>query len=201
MKTLCFADREGWRAWLAASHATSEGVWLRFAKGGKTGLAQREAVEEALCFGWIDSQLRSLGDEGYVQRFTPRRPRSTWSALNKRRVARLIESGRMTEAGLLAIERAKRDGSWDTLTAIEQGEAVPAELEAALATSARARAAFDAAPPSYRKQVCYLVSAAKTAATRARRVAIAIFALEEGIRFDQGTRISELEAQMKQRRA
>jgi uncharacterized protein YdeI (YjbR/CyaY-like superfamily) len=104
-----------WRAWLEANHDVEPAAWVVIAKRGSTKPAPSltEATEEALCFGWIDSAMQPVDDEHYVLRYTPRRKGSAWSEVNKRRVASLIEDGRMTEAGLAAIEEAKRDGRWD----------------------------------------------------------------------------------------
>ena len=114
---------EAWRAWLEEHHATEDGVWLSIAKKGATTPAVTlvPATEEALCFGWIDSAMRPIDGERYALRYTPRRKGSNWSAVNRARVLRLIEEGRMTEAGLAKIEEAKRDGRWD-----DAGEGAPA---------------------------------------------------------------------------
>ena len=110
-----FASREAWEAWLQEQHATSEGLWLKIAKKG-SGLetvSMAEALDVALCYGWIDSQADSFDEQYWLQRFTPRRPRSKWSKVNRAKVTRLIEEGRMKPAGLREVERAKADGRWD----------------------------------------------------------------------------------------
>jgi uncharacterized protein YdeI (YjbR/CyaY-like superfamily) len=107
-------DRQQWRRWLEENHETSKGVWLLFYKKGSKmpHPTYNEAVEEAICFGWVDSQDKSLDEMRYVQRFTPRKPKSNWSASNKERVKKMIEEGKMTPAGMAAVERAKKEGTW-----------------------------------------------------------------------------------------
>ena len=161
-------SRGFWRSWLESNHDTSLGVWLRLQKGGG-GLTYDEAVEEALCFGWIDGKVRRIDDEYYVRSFTPRKPRGNWSKLNKERVARLKGQGLMTEAGLQAIKIAKRDGSWTSLDAVEALE-VPDDLASALAADHEAQRNFSAFPASARKAYLYWVISAKRPATRAKRV-------------------------------
>lgn len=163
-------DRAAWRAWLESNHDTSQGVWLRLDKVGPTArLRYEDAVEEALSFGWIDSQARGIDETRYMQRFTPRRPNSDWSRLNKQRVEKLQSQGLMTPAGLAAIETAKQTGAWSVLDEVED-LVVPEDLAQALSANAQAQANFDAFPASARKQYLYWVLTAKQAATRARRV-------------------------------
>jgi uncharacterized protein YdeI (YjbR/CyaY-like superfamily) len=116
-------DRTAWREWLEKNHSGKTGVWIVFfkKKTGKPSLSYEDAVEEALCFGWIDSLVKRVDEESYVQKFTPRKAASTWSASNKKRVQKMIRQGRMTPAGMLAIDEAKGRGSWKTLNpAIEK---------------------------------------------------------------------------------
>jgi len=111
---ILFTDREEFRKWLSENHDVSKGIWLVFGKTGKLKtLKADEALEEALCFGWIDGQLNSIDDEKYLKKFTPRRKGSKWSARNKGIANRLIENGKMTEYGIMAIQQAKRGGTWD----------------------------------------------------------------------------------------
>lgn len=165
-------DRARWRAWLAAHHTQSASIWLVTYKKhcGDRHLDYDSTVEEALCFGWIDSHVRRLDAERKQQLFSPRRPRSIWSALNKRRVAALFADGRMTPAGLAVIEAAKADGSW---TAYDECEALiePPDLAAALDAAPAARAAWDGFAPSSKKGVLWWVKSAKTAPTRDKRIA------------------------------
>lgn len=119
--TFCATSREEWREWLEKNHRTSFGLWLIYykVKSGKPSVRYSEAVKEALCFGWIDSKVKSLDEERYMQIFTPRKPKSVWSKLNKQYIEELIEQGLMTIAGLEKIAAAKQNGSWNSLDAIE----------------------------------------------------------------------------------
>ncbi|GAB3589855.1 YdeI/OmpD-associated family protein [Hymenobacter daeguensis] len=166
------ASRAEWRQWLAAHHASLPGVWLVYCKkaSGLPSLSYAEAVEEALCFGWIDSHPRKLDADRSQQLYTPRRPRSGWSRVNKERLERLAAAGQLMPAGLAAIARAKANGAWESLDAAEAG-LVPQDLADALAADESAQARFAAFAPSSRKQILTWVLAAKQPATRARRVA------------------------------
>lgn len=166
------ASRTEWREWLAAHHADSQGVWLAVGKKGNTitALTYEDAVQEALCFGWIDSTVRTLDADRFRQLLTPRKRGSNWSASNKIRVERLIAEGLMTPAGLSAIERAQADGSWTLLDDVE-ALVMPPDLVAALAAESGARAAFDATPAGSRKLALYWIASAKRPETRAARIA------------------------------
>jgi uncharacterized protein YdeI (YjbR/CyaY-like superfamily) len=168
-----FKGRDEWRAWLAENHATAQEMWLVFYKKhvGKPGLTYLEALEEALCFGWIDGILKRIDGEKHTIRFSPRRKNSIWSEHNKKRVARLIQEGRMAEAGLARIREAKANGQWAKAVVREDVTIVPPELTAALAENARARDNFEKLAPSYRRQFIYWISDAKRDETRRRRVA------------------------------
>lgn len=165
-------DRAAWREWLAANHATSPGIWLVFDK--KSSRADRlkyvDAVEEALCYGWIDSTVRTLDDARYVQLMAPRKPKSTWAATNKARVERLMAEGLMAAAGLASIERAKENGSWESLDAVE-AFVMPDDLTKALRAQPDAAKNFDALAPFRRKAYLHWISQAVRAETRAARVA------------------------------
>jgi uncharacterized protein YdeI (YjbR/CyaY-like superfamily) len=164
-------DRAAWRRWLETNHAKSSGVQLvlKNKRAPGRGLLYEAAVEEALCFGWIDSKTRSL-DEGHVlQLFTPRKPKSAWSKLNKDRVTRLAAEGKMAAPGLAAIERAKSNGSWIALDSVEALE-VPKDLAAALARNKKAARNFDAFSPSAKKGYLYWINGAKRPETRAKRI-------------------------------
>ena len=165
-------DRADWRAWLAANHTTSPGIWLVFDKKSSRPdrLAYGDAVEEGLCFGWIDSTVRTLDDARYVQLFTPRKPKSTWSLPNKERVERLIGQGLMAEAGLAAIELAKSNGAWTSLDAVHAME-VPADLAAALKRRKNAAKNFAGFSPSARRAYLHWISQAVRPETRAARIA------------------------------
>jgi len=166
-----FKDRRAWRAWLEKNHGKEEALWLLFYKAHveKKHLTLPEALEEALCFGWIDGKLRRIDDEKHMVRFTPRKAKSPWSKSNKARVEKLIASGAMTEAGLLAIEAAKKNGAWERAELDPLDDEVP-DLEAALDKDKEARRHYDAFPPSTRRQYVAWVSGAKTEATRRRHV-------------------------------
>jgi uncharacterized protein YdeI (YjbR/CyaY-like superfamily) len=165
------ADRAAWRDWLAANHATASGVWAVVYRRstGKPTVTYEELVEEALCFGWIDSRPGTLDDERTMLRFTPRRPGSAWARSNKERVARLMADGRMTAAGLRLVEAARADGSWDVLDDVD-ALLVPDDLAAALAGDPVAGRWFAAQGASIKKPILYWVTSAKRPETRARRI-------------------------------
>lgn len=165
------ADRAAWRAWLAAHHATATGVWAVTYRraAGKPVVSYDDLVEEALCFGWIDSRPASLDEEQTMLRFTPRKRRSVWSRPNKERVERLIADGSMTAAGLRTIEAARADGSWDALNDVD-ALVVPGDLAAALAGDAAAARGFAAMSASVQKPILFWVTSAKRPETRARRI-------------------------------
>jgi len=165
------ADRAAWRRWLAKQHGRSPGIWLVFDKKSSRPerLAYGHAVEEALCFGWIDSLVRSIDDARYVQLFTPRKPKSTWSRSNKVRVERLLAEGLMAAAGLASIELAKANGSWESLDAVE-AFVMPEELTTALAAIQGAAEKFAAFSPSARKAYLHWISQAVRPETRSRRI-------------------------------
>ena len=165
------ADRAAWRRWLAANHASSPGIWLVFDKKSSRAdrLAYVDAVEEALCYGWIDSTARTLDGTRYVQLMAPRKSKSTWARTNKARVERLIAQGLMAEAGLASIERAKANGSWESLDAVE-AMVMPDDLVAALAATPGAAERFAAFAPSARKGYLHWINGAVRPETRAHRV-------------------------------
>ncbi len=166
------ASRAEWRRWLEAHHDTAPGVWLVQwrAATGKRQLTYDELVEEALCFGWIDSRTNKFDDERSMIMMTPRRPTSVWAKSNKDRVERLITDGRMTDAGLRVVEIAKANGSWTMLDDVD-ALILPDDLVAALAQDEQARRHFDAFPPSSKKTILYWIKSAKRAGTRQRRIA------------------------------
>jgi uncharacterized protein YdeI (YjbR/CyaY-like superfamily) len=168
------------RAWLEEHHATSAGVWLASWKKvtGRRAVPYDDIVEEALCFGWIDSTANTIDAERAAVLFTPRRKGSGWSALNKRRLEKLLPSGLLTPAGLAAIERAKADGSWTAYDAAERLEEPP-ELAVALDARPPARANWDRFAPSARKGILWWVLSAKRPETRDRRVAAVVEAAAE----------------------
>ncbi|HLL25476.1 MAG TPA: YdeI/OmpD-associated family protein [Kofleriaceae bacterium] len=147
-------------------------MWIKFAKkgSGEPSITVAEAVEVALCYGWIDGQAKSIDDRHYLQRFTPRRAASMWSKINRDRVARLIETGRMRAAGLAEVERAKADGRWDAAYDSPKTAAVPDDLRRALECTPAARAAFDRLTATNRYSILYRLQIAKRPATRARQI-------------------------------
>jgi uncharacterized protein YdeI (YjbR/CyaY-like superfamily) len=167
-----FSDRDQWRSWLEANHAQAAEAWLvHHKKGFQEGtLTLPEAVEEALCYGWIDSTLRRIDERRYALRYSPRRRNSVWSQSNKRRVQRLIREERMTPAGLAAVAQAKESGQWEAAARREQVDVLPPELEEALSGRAGARDAYLTLPASRRKQLIHWIVTAKRPATKRRRI-------------------------------
>jgi uncharacterized protein YdeI (YjbR/CyaY-like superfamily) len=163
--------RAAWRAWLQENHLRDSGVWLVTWKkaAGKPTVSYEDAVEEALCFGWIDGVLGRVDDDRTMQWFAPRKPRSTWARSNKERVERLEAAGLMTAAGRRAVELARANGSWESLDVID-ALIVPDDLAAALAALPGARELFDASSASVRRSALAWVYQAKRPATRAERV-------------------------------
>jgi uncharacterized protein YdeI (YjbR/CyaY-like superfamily) len=174
------ADRAAWRSWLDRNHATSQGVWLIFRKGAARQLTYDASVEEALCYGWIDSTLNPIDATRYMQLFTPRKAKSGWSRLNKRRALRLIADGLMTAAGREKIAAAKRDGSWKALDAVESLK-MPADFRAALDANRDAKANYDALTASAKKRYLHWITGAKRPDTRARRVEDALAKLARNV--------------------
>jgi uncharacterized protein YdeI (YjbR/CyaY-like superfamily) len=172
-KDLIVRDADAWRAWLAEHHAEPAGVWLVLAKKGTekpTNLTYDQALEEALCHGWIDGQVRRRDETTYRQRFTPRRSRSSWSKRNTEIVGRLLAEGRMHAAGVAEVERAKADGRWDAAYAGPASIEVPPDLADALAAEPKAQAMFENLNSQNRYAVLFRVSSAKRAETRARKI-------------------------------
>lgn len=165
-------DRAAWRAWLAANHTRPTGIWVVMDRRGinPTQVDYEAAVEEALCFGWIDSKVVKLDDKRTLQWFSPRRPRGTWARTNKARVERLTAAGLMTPAGLAVIEQAKRDGTWTVLDDVEN-LVVPDDLAAAFAAAPPAQENWDSFSRSAKMAILYWVIQAKRPETRAARVA------------------------------
>lgn len=175
LETIYASDRNTWRIWLEKNHYTSIGIWLIYykVKSGKPSVQYSEAVKEALCFGWIDSKVKSLDEDRYKQIFTPRKQKSVWSKLNKQYIEELIEQGLMTEAGLKKIEAAKQDGSWITLDAIE-ALTIPIDLQQALQANERANSNFEAFSNSLKKNILVWIDSAKRPETRRARIEQAI---------------------------
>ncbi len=183
---LVAGDRAVWRRWLERHHATSDGVWLVIAKKGSDlpTVTQAEAVEEALCFGWIDAKAHPRDGGSWKQWMGRRRPGSGWSAVNKGRIERLVAEGRMAPAGLAAIQAAKADGSWTRLDA-SHALRVPADLATAMKAYPNARTRFDAFPPSARRAILQWIDDAKRPETRAKRIEETARQAEANLRANQ----------------
>lgn len=179
---LFFEDAASWETWLAAEHATADGVWLKFAKKatGIRSLDHAGALDVALCYGWIDGQARGLDETHHLQKFTPRRSRSKWSKINREKVTALIAEGRMQPAGLAEIERAKADGRWDAAYDPPSRATVPDDLQQALDANPAAKELFDALNSTNRYAILYQVQDAKRPETRARRIAKFVDMLNRG---------------------
>ena len=167
-----FKNRLEWRSWLAKNHDKETEIWLVFykVKTQKESIKYEEAVEEALCFGWIDSVVKRIDDEKHMQRYTPRKVNSNWSATNKARVTKLIKEGSMTEFGLSAVEIAKQNGSWNKLDSVDIRIETPKALKDALAKNDRARKRFEKLAPSRKKQFLWFIESAKRVETREKRI-------------------------------
>jgi uncharacterized protein YdeI (YjbR/CyaY-like superfamily) len=177
--------RAEWRAWLAANHATSSGVWLVYRKKSCGGLlSYDEQVEEALCFGWVDSVPGKLDTERTMLYHSPRKAGSGWAKTNKARVEKLLAAGLMTPAGQAKIDSAKADGSWTLLDAIEAME-MPPDLAKALKANPTAKGHFDAFPPGVRKGIFQWIVLAKRPDTRAKRVAETVTLAAQNVRANQ----------------
>lgn len=182
LEELLVPDVAAWRAWLEAHHATSPGVWLVLTrKGGTlTSLTYDEALDEALCFGWIDGQVRSRDDQSRYQRTTRRGPRSRWSARNVAHVERLLAEGRMRPAGLAAVEAAQADGRWEAAYAGSATAEMPPDLLAAIAADEAAQATYDVLTAQNRFALYHRLTALRTAAGRERRIAEFVAMLARG---------------------
>jgi uncharacterized protein YdeI (YjbR/CyaY-like superfamily) len=182
LPAVAFASAGEWEAWLAERHETSTGLWLELAKKGSgiDSVSYAQAVEVALCYGWIDGQARRLDDDHYLQRFTPRRPRSRWSKINRGRAERLIEEGRMQPAGLREVERARADGRWDAAYEPPSRIGVPEDLQRELDRNPRAREFFSTLDSTNRYAVLNRIHDAKRPETRARRIEKYVAMLAEG---------------------
>jgi uncharacterized protein YdeI (YjbR/CyaY-like superfamily) len=171
LETFYAQNRKEWREWLEKNHQNYVGVWLIYykVKSDKPSIQYSEAVKEALCFGWIDSKVKSLDRERYMQVFTPRKPKSVWSKLNKQYIEELIEQGLMTQAGLTKIEAAKQDGSWNKLDAIEN-LIIPIDLKQALEANETANQYFEAFSKTSKKNILFWIESAKRPQTKLKRI-------------------------------
>ena len=183
MKQRLFRDRAAWRGWLEKNHDKASELWLVYYKKhtGKRSVTYQEALDEALCYGWIDSTVNTIDDERYRQRWTPRKPRSGWSARNKQRIAELIDAGKMAAPGLARIEAAKENGSWSQLDKVDAGE-TPEVLARALTRNKKARLFYEQLAPSARKQYIWWIASAKRDETREQRLKETVRRLAAGIK-------------------
>lgn len=164
-------SRSKWRQWLRKNHTTTQAVWLICYKksAGKPTIVWSDAVDEALCFGWIDSVRRTLDEDRFIQFFTKRKPSSPWSKINKDKVKRLISEGQMEKAGLMAIEIAMKNGSWSAMDAVEK-LTIPRDLKKRFKERPEVAKAFTKLARSEQKRLLYWISTAKMPGTRARRL-------------------------------
>jgi uncharacterized protein YdeI (YjbR/CyaY-like superfamily) len=185
IEIVAFPDAAAWDAWLAANWERQEGVWIRMAKkaSGIPSVTHAEAIEVALCWGWIDGQRRGLDATWFLQKFTPRRKRSLWSRVNVGKVEALIAAGRMRPPGLAEIEAARADGRWEAAYASARTAEVPDDLQAALASRPAARAFFESLTGANRYAVLWRLMTAKTERTRAARLEKIVAMLESGETF------------------
>lgn len=177
-----FRSQETWQRWLDAHHERSLGVWIQFARkdSGIATVTHGQALDVALCYGWIDGQVKPLDDRYFLQRFTPRTARSKWSKVNRDHVARLTDAGRMRPAGIRQVEAAKADGRWDAAYDSPRTAAVPEDLRAALNKDPRAAAFFDTLKGRNRYAILYRLQSAKRPETRARRIEAFVAMLSNG---------------------
>lgn len=180
--TISCASPAEWETWLEDHHAESPGVWIKMAKkdSGIASVRHQEAVVSALCFGWIDGRREAFDDRYFLQRFSPRRPRSNWSRINRENVERLIAEGRMRPAGLAEVQRAKADGRWERAYESQKRSTVPDDLRRELDARPKAKAFFEQLNSQNRYAILYRLQEAKKPETRARRLAKFVAMLEEG---------------------
>ncbi|HMD20257.1 MAG TPA: YdeI/OmpD-associated family protein [Alloacidobacterium sp.] len=181
---IAFASQKEWAKWLKTNHLTSQGLWMQLAKkaSGSPSVTYAEAIETALCYGWIDGQKQSHSAEAWLQKFTPRGRRSIWSKINREKAVALIEGGKMKPRGLAEVERAKQDGRWEQAYDSPGSATVPADLQTALNKSPKAKAFFATLESRNRYAILWRIQTAKKAATRAKRIDLFIKMLEKGER-------------------
>jgi uncharacterized protein YdeI (YjbR/CyaY-like superfamily) len=182
LPTMEFASRSDWESWLSRQHAGSPGVWLKLAKKDSTAetVSRSDALEVALCYGWIDGRANSLDEDYWLQSFTPRTRRSRWSKINRQKATELIETGAMKPAGMREIERAKADGRWEAAYDSPSTAIVPDDLQRELARNKKAREVFATLDSRNRYAILYRIQDAKKPETRARRIAKYVAMLGEG---------------------
>ncbi len=178
---LHLTNRDEWRVWLRENHDTKKGVWLLYYKKhtGKPNIPYDDAVEEALCFGWIDGIVKKIDDEKFARKFTPRKDKSRWSELNKKRARKMMKAGKMTEAGIAKIREAKKSGEWFKTAPARKELVVPSYIKEALAANKKALDFFNRLANSYKRNLVGWITSAKREETRKRRLAEAIRILEQ----------------------
>lgn len=179
---LLFASKHDWHAWLDAHHGQDKGVWLKHAKksSGRQSVSYDEALEEALCYGWIDSQKQAYDSDYYLQKFTPRGPKSIWSKVNVTKVEALTKAGKIQPAGLAAIESAKQDGRWDAAYDSPSASEIPEDFQAALDQNPKAKQFFETLNKANVYGFCWRVQTAKKPETRKARIEKFIAMLNQG---------------------
>ncbi len=184
MKQLYVTDRSKWRRWLSKHYARETGIWLIFYKKetSKPTIAYEDAVEEALCFGWVDNIIKKIDAEKYARKFTPRKDKSNWSELNKKRAGKMIKEGLMTDAGEAKIKAAKKNGLWGRAAAAGISFEMPLEFKRALSKNKKAKGNFEKLAASYRKYYIGWINAAKRAETKKKRIKESVHLLEKGER-------------------
>lgn len=182
LPVLLFATQNDWHAWLKNNHSQPQGVWLKHAKksSGKTSVSYQEALEAALCYGWIDSQKQAYDSDYYLQKFTPRGPKSIWSKINVTKAESLIALGKIQPSGLAAINAAKQDGRWDAAYDSPSASKVPEDLQAALDKNPKAKQFFETLNKTNTYAFCWRVQTAKKPETRAARIEKFIAMLNRG---------------------
>lgn len=182
LPTFPFESKKKFADWLAKNHDKSAGVWMRIAKkaSGIPTVTYTEALDVALCYGWIDGQKGSFDDQYFLQKFTPRRPKSIWSKINVGHVERLIASGEMKPSGLRAVEAAKQDGRWAAAYSSQKNISVPEDFQFALEKNKKAKAFFETLTSSRRYAFLFRITTAKKAETRAKRIRMFVEMLEKG---------------------
>lgn len=182
LDVLTFGDAAAWESWLADQHDNSQGVWLKIAKKASKArtVGWSDALDVALCFGWIDSRRKSIDESCYAQKFTPRRPGSSWSKINTDRVEALIKAGRMRESGLAQVAAARADGRWDAAYESQHTATTPPDLEQALANNPAASQAFDSLGKSDRYALILRLLKARTSEERSAQVGKVVALLEAG---------------------
>lgn len=182
LDVVAFASKREWETWLRRNHAKVDGVWIKFAKkkSGLPTVTYDEALEVALCYGWIDGQSKGLDETHHLQRWTPRRAKSVWSKINRENALRLIAEGKMKPAGLREVERAKADGRWDAAYDSPSQATVPDDLAKALNKNAKARKFFETLNGTNRYAILHRIQTAKKPETRARRIAQFVEMLAKG---------------------